>query len=645
MTELRKLLEPGLIKNVRIKNRVSMAPMERCYADMDGAVTQKYIDYMVERAKNGVGMMAVESTYVDPAGRGRVYQLGLHDDKLVPSHRRLTEAVHKYGTKIAAEIQHAGRQTISTVAGFHVVGPSPVPCEPTGGEIPRELTVVEIERLVQKFAEASRRAKDAGYDVVTIHGAHGYLINAFASPFCNKRNDQYGGSMEKRMRFPLEVYHAVRAVVGESYPVGFRMSADEFVDGGLTLDDGRMMAKTLEEAGVDYLDVSCAIYESTPMICAPMDMPLGYLTHLSAAIKEVVEIPIIATGRINDMILAERVLENNHADYVHMVRAFHADPEILVKSQKGAMDDICMCMACNKCVDVLLKNLPIICTVNPCAGREREFKLKPAKARKRIMVIGGGVAGMEAARIARIRGHEVTLFEKDADLGGQIRWASKGKYHEEFFQTARFRIHEVKRTGVKLELGKEVTLADVTRFNPEVVVIATGAIPFVPMIPGVDSASVSTTTDILSGKRAIGRKSLVVGGGREGLTVAEFLIENGSQVSIVEASDALGSDLGPVRQWVSRDRIKEHPAMDVMLKTTVEGIGDKEVELCREGKFEKLAGVDSVVLAWARKSVSRLADEIAEDSKVHEIYRIGDAVIPRDASDAIYEGALIGRMI
>jgi 2,4-dienoyl-CoA reductase-like NADH-dependent reductase (Old Yellow Enzyme family)/thioredoxin reductase len=645
MTELKRLLEPGLIKNVRVKNRVSMAPMERCYADMDGAVTQKYIDYLVERAKNGVGMMNVESTYVDPAGRGRVYQLGLHDDKLIPSHKRLTEAVHKYGTKIAAEIQHAGRQTISTVTGFQVVGPSPVPCEPTGGELPRELSVSGIKRLVQSFAQAARRAKEAGYDMVTIHGAHGYLINAFVSPFSNKRRDEYGGSMENRMRFPLEIYHAVRAMVGDDYPVGYRMSADEFIDGGLTLDDGRMIAKKLEGSGVDYLDVSCAIYESTPMMCAPMDMPLGYLTHLAAAIKQVVEIPVIATGRINDMVFAERILENNQADYVHMVRAFHADPEILVKARKGEMDDICMCMACNKCVDVLLKNLPIICTVNPCVGREREFELKPAKARKRVMVIGGGVAGMEAARIAQIRGHEVTLFEKDAELGGQIRWASKGKYHEEFLQTARYRIHEVKRTGVKLELGKEVTLADVKSFNPDVVVIATGAVPFVPMIPGIENAFVSTSTDVLSGKREVGGKSLVIGGGREGLTVAEFLSENGSQVIVVEASDALGLDLGPVRQWVMRDRIKENRAIDVMLKTTVERIDDKGVEVRREGSSETLSRVDSVVLAWARKSVIRLADEIAEYSKVPEIYRIGDAVIPRDASDAIYEGALIGRMI
>ncbi len=645
MEQFSKLLEPGFIKNTQIKNRVSMAPMERCYANMDGSVTQMYIDYMAERARNGVGMMAVESTYVDALGRGRLYQLGLHDDRLVPSHKRLTDAVHKHGTKIAAELQHSGRQTTATVTGFQPVGPSAVPCEPTGGDLPRELTLDEIKELIRRFAEAARRAKDAGYDMVTIHGAHGYIINAFASAYSNKRTDDYGGTLEKRMRFPLEVYAAVRAVVGDDYPVGYRMSADEFVDGGLTLDDTKIIAKNLEDAGIDYLDVSAGLYESTPMMCAPMDMPLGYLTHLAAAIKEVVEIPIIATGRINDMVLAERILENNQADFVHMVRAFHADPEILVKSQKGQMDDICMCMACNKCVDVLLAHLPITCTVNPAAGREREFEIKPAERSKRVMVIGGGVAGMEAARIARIRGHDVTLFEKDEELGGQIRWASKSKYNEEFVQTARYRIHEVKKTGVKLELGKEATVGDVSVFKPDVVVIATGACPFVPPIPGVDKPLVTTSFDILSGKRKMGNKSLVIGGGREGLTVAEFLAENGTEVTLVELSDALGSDLGPVRQWVIGDRIKENPAIEVKLKTTVERIDENEVTVQSEGKAERVSGFDSVVLARARTSVNQLADEILADGQVPEIYCIGDAVIPRDASDAIYEGATIGRKI
>jgi len=645
MALLKKLLEPALIKNLQIKNRVSMAPAERGYGNMDGSVTQRYIDYLLERAKHGVGMITVESTYIDWGGRGRLYQLGVYDDTLIPSHKRLTDALHQYGTKVVAEIQHAGRQTSATVTGLQPVGPSEVPCIPSGGDLPRELTVGEIKEVVQKFAQAARRANKAGYDMICIHGAHGYLINAFVSPYSNKRTDEYGGSLENRMRFPLEVYKAVRAAVGDDFPVGYRLSADEFVDGGLILDDTKRIAQLLEKAGVDFLDVSAGIYESAAMICAPMDMPLGYLVYLAAAIKEVVKIPVIATGRINDMVFAESILEKNQADFVHMVRAFHADPEILVKSQKGQADDICMCMGCLKCADLMMMHLPTTCTVNPAAGREREFELKPAKNKKRVMVVGGGVAGMEAARIACLRGHDVTLFEKDGDLGGQIRWASKGKCHEEFFQTARFRIHAIKKSGVKLELGKEITLSQVKAFRPDVVVIATGAVPFVPLIPGMNRSLIATSFDILSGKRETGERSLVIGGKREGLVVAEFLAEKGSEVTIVEASNSLGSDWGPVRQMVVAFRIQENPAISIRLKTIVEQINDNGIILQSEGKVEKITGIDSVVVAWNRAPANRLGDEVMADSQVPEIYCIGDAVIPRDAYDAIYEGAVIGRQI
>jgi len=645
VAQLKRLLEPGFIKNVRIKNRVSMAPMERVISNKDGSVTQRYIDYLVERAKNGVGMITVEATYIDPKGRGHIYQLGLYDDKLIPGHKRLTEALHRYGTKVATELQHAGRQTSAMIMGLQPVAPSPVPCLVSGGDIPRELTINEIKEIVHQFREAARRAKEAGYDMITLHGAHGYIICAFASPYANKRTDEYGGSLENRMRFPLEVLQAVRSAVGDEYPVGFRISADEFVDGGFTLDETTILAKKLEEAGLDYLDVSCGNYDAKGISVGYMDLPVGYIVYLAAAMKEVIKIPVIATGRINDMVFAESILENNQADFVHMVRAFHADPEILVKSQEGKMDEVCMCIACNKCVDLMRQNQPTICTVNPAALREREFELKPTKDKKKVMVIGGGVAGMEAARIARIRGHDVTLFEKDEELGGQVRWASKPRYHQELSQAARYRIQEVKRTGVKLELGKEVTLAEVNRFNPEVVIVATGAVPMLVKVPGVEKAQVATSFDILSGKQGAGKKSVVIGGKKEGLAVAEFLAENGSEVVIVEASDILGADLGAPARVRIVGRIEENPMIEIRLKTTVEKIRDGKVTLQSENKFGEVEGIDLIVLAWDRISVNALADEIMAQGKIKKVYCIGDAAMPREIADAIYEGAVIGRQI
>jgi 2,4-dienoyl-CoA reductase-like NADH-dependent reductase (Old Yellow Enzyme family)/thioredoxin reductase len=645
MTQLKELLRPGQIKNVQIKNRVSLAPMERGYANMDGSINQRYIDYLIERAKNGVGMMNVESTYIDAKQRGRLYQVGLYDDRLIPSHRRLTDAVHRYGTKIVAEIQHPGRQAGAMINGVQPIAPSAVPCMATGGDLPRVLTIREIKELAGTFALAAVRAKVAGYDMISIHGGHGYIIDAFASPFSNHRTDEYGGSQENRFRFALDVYAAVRAAVGDDFAVGYRMSGDEFIDGGLTLDDTKILAKKLESAGVDFLDISAGIYESVDIIAPPIGMPLGCLVFLAAEIKGMVEVPIITTGRINDMVFAESILKNNQADFVHMVRAFNADPEILVKSQRGQMDDVCMCMGCMKCSDTMAMNLRSICTVNPAAGREREFVLVPAKTKKKVMVIGGGVAGMEAARIASQRGHDVTLYEKDDELGGQIRWASKGKFHDEFFQTARYRIHEVRKSGVKLIMGKEVTMAEVKADAPDVVIVATGAEPFQPAIPGINGPMVATGFDILSGKAKAGKTVVVIGGKRQGLSVAELLAENGSKVIIVEPSPALGADMGFVRMMTITRRISENPSITVRLKTSIEKIGDGELVLQSEGIYETLTGVDSVVVAWQTAPVNMLAEEIALDGKVSEVYSIGDAVLPRDASDAIYEGAVIGRKI
>ncbi len=448
-----------------------------------------------------------------------------------------------------------------------------------------------------------------------------------------------------RRQFPLEVLAEVRRVVGGDFPVGYRISADEFVDGGLTLDDATQIAKRLEEAGLDYLDVSAAIYESRMMMFGYMDMPLGYLVYLAAAIKKAVKIPVICTGRINDMVFAESILENNQADFVHMVRAFHADPEILTKSEQDRFEDVCMCLACNRCLDMIRQNLPVICAVNPSATREREFELKPAKQKKRVMVIGGGVAGMEAARIACLRGHDVTLYEKDEELGGQVRWASKTRYREEMFEAARYRIYEVKRTGVRIELGREITLAEVNKLNPEVVVVATGAVPLAPVIPGMDRPLVASSIDVLSAKREPAKRSVVIGGNKVGLTVAEFLAEAGSQVTIVEASDALAPDMAGFSQLRIGTRIRENPMIETRLKSTVEHIGDCSVTLQSGGKFEELTGIDLVVLAWDRISVNQLADDIISEGKVPEVYSIGDAVMPREITEAIYEGAVTGRKI
>lgn len=646
MDQLKKLLEPGYISGVRIKNRTSMSPTERQFADRLGNVTQFYIDYLVERAKNDVGMITVEATYVDPRGRGNIYQLGLWDDSNIPSHRRLTDAVHKYGTVIVTELHHAGRNAFIGKSGLQPVAPSVVPCEVSGGSIPKELTVSEIKEIVDRYGQGARRAKEAGYDMITMHGAHGYILNAFLSPYSNKRTDDYGGTPEKRWRFGIEVYQAIRAAVGDDFPVGYRITADDLVEGGLTLDETRPFAKTLEELGLDYLDVSAGIYESAHMIIQPMDIPIGCLVTYAAAMKEVLDIPVITAGRINDMVFAEKILEDNQADFVHMGRAFHADPEILVKAQRGDMDDICMCMACNKCIDLMFATQRVRCAVNPAAGREREMELKPAEKKKRVMVIGGGLAGMETARVAALRGHDVSLFEKDDELGGCVRWASKGKYREEWWQAARYRIHAVNTSDAKVNLGKEVTLQDVKAAKPDVVVVATGAVPFVPpWIIGVDKPMVTDCVTVLLGKRAVGKNAVVIGGQKMGLTTAEFLSENGCKVTIIEDSGAIGADLGGIAGMCIFPRIEEDPNIAVKLDTNIETIGNDGIEIHSKGKREKISGLDMVVFARGVEMVRQLADDIVVDGTVPEVYLIGDAEWPRETIDVLYEAAVTGRKI
>lgn len=646
MTAFAKLLEPGRIGRLTIKNRVCMAPMEKQMGDRLGNVSQIYIDYMVERAKNDVGMITMESTFVHPVGRGNMYQLGLWDDSNIASHRRLNDAVHRYGTVTITELQHVGRNGAIFKTGFQPIAPSAFPCAISGGFLPREMTLDDIKAVIAQYAAAARRAKAAGYDMITLHGAHGYLLNSFLSPYSNKRTDAYGGSAENRQRFGIEIYRAVRAAVGGDHPVGYRITADEFIDGGLTLDDTRAFAKALEAEGLDYLDVSAGIYETAPMIVPTMDFSLGCLLPYAAGMKEALDIPVIATGRINDMAFAEKALERNEADFVCMVRAFHADPEILVKARKGAMDDICMCMACNKCIDLLFTNQRVRCVVNPATGRERQMALKPAREKKRVMVVGGGLAGMEAARIAALRGHDVELYERDTELGGAVRWASKGRYREELWQAARYRIHGVGTAGVKIHLGREVSLADVKAARPDAIVVATGSISFMPSyVPGVDKPLVAPHTDVLLGRRPIGRKAVVIGGQEMGLSTAEYLSEQGSSCTIIEDSGALGADLGGVKQMVVLPRVTADPNIEVRLNTNLEQIGDDWVEVQRDGKRERIEGVDLVVFAWRRDMVRGLAEEVSADGTVPEVYVIGDAEWPREMIDVIYEGAVTGRQI
>jgi 2,4-dienoyl-CoA reductase-like NADH-dependent reductase (Old Yellow Enzyme family)/thioredoxin reductase len=642
----RHLFEPYTIRSLELKNRLICAPCERNYANVDGSVTEQYIDYLVERAKGGVGLIIPESMYTDPVGRGHIRQLGIYSDHLIPGLKRMTEAVHQHGAKIASELMFTGREASSYITGFQPVAPSPVACKVlAGGDAPRELTKDEIKKLIDDYGEAARRSVEAGFDLVEVHGAHGYIIGQFLSPFTNKRTDEYGGSFENRMRFPLEIVAKVREVVGDHYPLAYRMSADEKIEDGLHIDDMVIFSKRLEEAGIDLIDVSAGIYESVIWIAQPMAFPRGCLVDLGWEIKKNVKIPVSIVGRINHPDLAEEILATQKADFIAIGRALHADPYWPMKVQQGQVEGIRICPACMSCSDQLATNLPITCAINPEAGRERELAIKRAKKRKKVLVVGAGPAGMEAARVAHLRGHQVILMEKEKRMGGQLVYASRSPHKKEFEEVIQFLERQLKKLKVDVRLGKEVTATTIKRIKPHAVVIATGATPALPFTPGVDKPHVHTAMEVLDELVALTGKTVVIGGGLVGLETALYLVEHGvAPVVIIEPTDKLGGNVGLRMGWYVRNAVTTHPDIEVRTETTVEAIKDDSVVVQKKGAFEELPA-KNVILAVGMRNNNLLAEELRAKGSVQELYIIGDCSIPRTMKEAFEEAAIVARRV
>jgi len=636
MPNLTKLFEPINIGTLDVRNRIVMPPMVTNYGSDTGAVSQRLIDYHVERAKGGVGLGIVEATCVDsPVGRLSPTQLCIDSDKFIPRLNDLAEAVQVYGARIAIQLHHSGRQTtLVATEGRRPVSPSTVPCPPLGTR-PRRLTVKEIESLVEKYAEGARRAKAAGFDAVELHGAHGYLIQQFLSPYTNKRRDRYGGDPQRRITFAIDVVESVREKVGSSFPVIMRLSGNEYVEGGLTIEDTKIIARELEEAGVDAIHMSAGLRESYAWSVQPMAVPRGCLVHLAEETKKAVSIPVIAVGRINDPALAETIIREGKADLVSMGRALIADPELPRKASEGRLDDIRVCVACNQCVMRMGLCLPVSCTVNAAAGRERERKISPTKATKRVLVIGGGPAGMEAARVAALRGHTVTLIEREERLGGQLVLAATPPHKEELENEIKYLVSHIKKLGVKIELGKEATIRTVEEMKPDTVILATGAAPLIPIIPGVDRKSVVTAWDVLKGKVTVGKNVVVAGGGMVGLETAEFLAAKGISVIVVEMLSHVGIDMESRSRYLLLQRLVKC-RVEILTGVRVEEITESGVSVTNEKGNRQHLPAETVVLALGAIPIRELADSLK--GKVRELYIVGDCLKPRKAMEAIHGG-------
>lgn len=643
---LPRLFAPGRIGRRTLRNRILMAPMEKNLATAEGAVTRRYIDYCEARAAGGAALILLESMYIDPAGKNHVYQLGLHDDLLLPGYRRLVEACHRHGALVGAELQFGGRQTSSIVTGVQPVAPSPVPCRVlTGGDTPRALAPHEIRALVDRFAEAARRALAAGFDVIELHGAHGYLLGQFLSPYANHRDDEFGGDFTRRLRFPLAVIRAVRDAIGPDTPLLYRLSADERVEGGLTLEDSCRIAPHLEAAGVDLLDVSAGIYESAVWIVQPMEMAPGCLAPLSRQIRQHVGIPVSVAGRISDPRVAEQILEAGDADFVTLGRALHADPAMPRKSLEGRLDEICPCVACLTCSDLLGKNQPVLCLANSSTGRETEYAIQPSARRQRVVVVGGGPAGLETARILALRGHAVTLLERGAEPGGQLLLARAVPGRHELAGLATYLAQAVERAGGQLRLGVEATVDVVLRERPDVVVLATGARPGTPTTPGIlDSPAVDPFDVLRRPPRAVGGV-LVIGGGILGVGVAHLLADRGGRVTVAEPGPELCGELGLRPRWQHVLDLQARPSVTVHLRTTVEALLGDRARLRREGEELWIEGLELVVPTRPLVPASELGELLRSLPDGPAVHAVGDGVQPRTAFEAVQDGAALAHRL
>ena len=662
------LFSPININSMELKNRIVMTAMHLGYTQ-EGEVTDRLVDFYAMRAKGGVSLIIVGGCPIDEYG-SMASMLCINDDQYIRGLKRLTSSVKSRGAKIAAQLYQAGRYThSSTIGGKKPFSASSVRSRLTG-ETPRALEIEEIPAVQDKFAEAAIRAKRAGFDAVEILGSAGYLISQFLSPLTNLRKDKYGGDLDNRMRFGLEVVEKTRNEVGPDYPIIMRLAGNDFMEGGNTNQEARIFASELQKVGVDLFDITGGWHE-TRIPQLTMFVPPGAFVYLAQGIKSTVSVPVLASNRINDPYLAEEIIRNNEADMVTMARGLLADPDLPNKAKNGRSDRIYHCVACNQgCFDNIFQNRPVACLVNPMAGREWELKITPAGNRKKVLVIGGGPAGLKAACIAAERGHQVSITERGDRLGGQLLLNRNIPGRREMVIAATDLINNLDAFNVDLFLGKEADTQFIKKMAPDVIILATGARPFPPDISGIDNKKVIPAWDVLSGNANVGKRVVIVGGNAVGLETALYLASQGTispdvlhflvanraeawdtieqliskgsrEITVVEMMKRAGKDIGSSTRWTVMAELRRL-GVEVMTDAEAVEVRSEGLQIKKE-KNHHLLPADTVIVATGTKPENRLMDEIG--GLVSEIYTIGDAREPRNALEAIKEGFFTGLKI
>ena len=642
--QFKHLFTPLRIGSLTVRNRIVSTAHLTGFAEK-GLPSERHLNYWVSKAKGGIGLIVTEDQAVHPSAATDPFVIHAYRDECIEPFRRIATAVHEHGAKIVAQLWHPG-------SIFYGVREGSLPlwsCSALPGsfhiETSHEMEVEEIEEVIQGFADAGRRMREAGMDGVEIMGTHGFLIEQFMSPRTNQRDDEYGGSEENRLRFVRELIDAVRVAVSSDFTVGIRVSGDQYQDGGLTLDDmKRIMAGLTASGKLDYVSVTVGA-GGAPI--PPMYIPPAAFVYLAAGIKQAVNVPVFCVGRVADPVKAEEILAKNQADMVGMTRANIADPELPNKAREGRLDEIRYCIACNEgCWGRLYHALPITCAINPSVGREKEMEITPAPVKKKVMVIGGGIAGMEAARVAALRGHSVSLYEKDEQLGGQLQIAAKAPGRQEMAEPVRYYETQFKLLGVDVHLGSPVDVGTVEEANPDAVIVATGGTPARATFPGADQPSVVQARDVLSGKAQAGRRVILVATdrGMEGLTTADFLSDRGCDVEVLIPHAFMGFPVEPITLILLLMRL-DAKGVALTPSSDVKAVEGNKVVVANAftGRERVIEGIDTVVVARGSKADDGLYKRLK--GKVRELYAAGQCVAPRKMLDSTLEGLRVGRMV
>lgn len=627
-----QILTPVKLGRKVTRNRIVMSPMECRLNTMDGSPTQQMIDYYEARARGGVGMIIVENTYIDDlASRSSLSSSGLCSDHQISGKALLADAITFHGALAVIQLSHGGRQANARATGRECVAPSPVPCKVTQ-RMPRELTVEEVEKIIGNFADAAVRAKKAGFDGVEIHGAHGYLLAEFLSPYTNKRKDAYGGSFENRARMPKEVIRRVREKVGRDFIVGYRISVDEYLGSeGIQPQDACRFAAEVQD-DIDYINCSAGNYETSPFtITNSTYQPKGKLIPLAAEMKNHVSIPVIAVGSL-DAQLGEQVLKNGDADLVAFGRQLIVDPEFANKIAEDRWDDIRPCCRGQEgCTSGFDDGYPIRCELNPSAGQERRFQLKKAKRPQKVVIIGGGCAGLEAARVADMMGHRVVLLEKSGCLGGHLNEAVIPPFKDKTRDALTWLIRQVKGGGTQIELNADTSPDKITALQPDIIIVAVGSTYTVPPVMGVAHAIYAD--EALMHIERVGQHVVVIGGGLVGAETAMTLAESGRNVVIVEMLDALAVGMDENARAALHARIRGDN-IGVLTSHTVKEIRARSL-VCSKGGEEKMLDADTIVIAAGL--TANVKDAAQYDHLGIRTVRIGDCIRARNIYSAMHE--------